>query len=117
MPESFIKFKAVVLKNNCPQCYSKDGLRLTFKQKVVETPFYKSITSEIHDKLSCKVCNSTIYPIDWTDDIERVVAYQRKAFTPKKPLTSIKSKTWLLVGAALLLIGSLLFWFTAANYK
>jgi len=110
MPDKFISFKAVVLKNNCPQCYSKDGLRLTFKQKVVETSFYKSITSEIQDKLTCNTCNSTIYPVQWTDDIERVVAYQRKAFSPKKPKTLIKNRTWLIVGIAILVIVAVIFW-------
>ncbi len=103
MPEKFIAFKALVLKNNCPQCYSKDGLRLTFKQKVVETALYKSVTSEIQNELACETCNSIIYPVQWTDDIERVVDYQKKAFTPKKPSTYLKKATWIGVVAVILI--------------
>ncbi|NJX15342.1 hypothetical protein [Tamlana crocina] len=109
MPEKFIEFKALVLKNNCPQCYSTDGLRLTFKQKIVETALYKSITSEIQDKLACETCNSIIYPVQWTDDIERVVEYQKKAFTPKKPSTYLKKATWLIIVAVILAVIAILF--------
>ncbi len=109
MPEKFIEFKALVLKNNCPQCYSTDGLRLTFKQKVVETALYKSITSEIQDELACKTCNSIIYPVQWTDDIERVVDYQKKALSPKKPSTYLKKATWLIIAAVILAIIAILF--------
>ncbi|XCF06813.1 hypothetical protein ABI125_02875 [Tamlana crocina] len=108
MPEKFIEFKALVLKNNCPQCYSKDGLRLTFKQKIVETGLYKSITSEIQDELACETCNSIIYPVQWTDDIERVVDYQKKAFSPKKPSTYLKKATWLIIAAVILAVVAIL---------
>mgnify|MGYP000076591851 CR=1 FL=1 len=72
MSEKFITIKEVALNNNCPECYSKDGLRLTFKQKFLETNFYKSITKEVSHSIACKTCNNTIYPVQWTDDIERV---------------------------------------------
>ncbi|MFL1010871.1 hypothetical protein [Flavisericum labens] len=97
MPEKFIDFKALVLKNNCPECYSNDGLRLKFSQKIIETTFYKSITSEIEHELTCENCNSIIYPVQWTDDIEQVVDYQKKAFTPKKTSTYLKSMFWLII--------------------
>ncbi|MEL0454985.1 hypothetical protein WJN01_02005 [Flavobacteriaceae bacterium SZ-1-7] len=109
MPEKFIDSKEVILKNNCPQCYGTDGLRLTFKQKIVETSFYKSITSEINQELACKKCNSIIYPVQWTDDIERVVAYQNKAFTPKKASTYLKKTSWIAIGLAIALTALLIF--------
>ena len=101
MLEKFIDSNKVVLKNNCPQCYSTDGLRLTFRQKIVETSFYKSITSEINQELACKKCDSIIYPVQWTDDIEQVVAYQKKAFRPKKSSTYLKKTSWIVIGMAL----------------
>ncbi|WP_370477698.1 hypothetical protein [Tamlana flava] len=101
MPEKFIDSKEVILKNNCPQCYSTDGLRLIFKQKIVETNFHKSITSEINQELACKKCNCIIYPVQWTDDIERVVAYQNKVFTPKKASTYLKKMSWIVIGIAI----------------
>ncbi|UKM65881.1 hypothetical protein GSB9_02452 [Flavobacteriaceae bacterium GSB9] len=103
MTEKFIDHKAVILKNNCPQCYSNDGLRLSFKQRVVETALYKSITPEIQHELACKTCNSIIYPVQWTDDIERVVAYQKRAFTPQKTSTHFKKTMWLVIAVTVLL--------------
>lgn len=40
MVKKLINIKDVPLKNNCPECFSKEGLRLAFKQKIKETKFY-----------------------------------------------------------------------------
>jgi len=97
MAEKLIKIKEVNLNNNCPECYSTNGLQLTFKQKFKETNLYKSVTAETAQEIECKTCNTIIYPVMWTDDIERVFNYQQKAFTPKKPSTQLKKKAWLLI--------------------
>ncbi|WP_027138312.1 hypothetical protein [Gaetbulibacter saemankumensis] len=104
MSEKFVKIKEVPLNNNCPECYNNKGLTLSFNQKFVETKYYKSITSEIQTTLICKTCNNTIYPVQWTEDIEQVFEYQQRAFTPKKPSTFIKQTTWILIIAATILI-------------
>ena len=104
MGESHIKVKEVTLNNNCPECYGKGGLILTFRQKVKETKFYKSITSEIKQDIYCKTCNSIIYPVQWTDDIEPVVEYQQKAFKPMASSTYIKKTSWIVIIAIALLI-------------
>ena len=104
MEEKFITIKEVVLNNNCPECYNNSGLHLTFKQKFVETKFYKSITKENTHQLECHNCNTSIYPISWTEDIERVFNYHQKAFTPKKPSTKLKKSAWFLIIGALILI-------------
>ena len=111
MAEKFITIKEVALKNNCPECYSNDGLHLTFKQKFKESNFYKSITQETKHILNCKTCNTTIYPVSWTEDIERVVNYHQRAFLPKKDTFKLKKKAWLLIGitVALLIAGVTLF--------
>lgn len=97
MSKRFIAIKEFTLNNNCPECYSKDGLRLTFKQKFIETKFYKSITKDIKNNIVCKTCNSTIYPVQWTDDIERVFEYHQKAFIPKKASTYLKKLSWIVI--------------------
>ncbi|GAA3595739.1 hypothetical protein Q4Q39_07660 [Flavivirga amylovorans] len=94
MSKKLVTIKEVVLTNNCPECYSKEGLRLYFKQKVIDTKFYKSITSKISHEIVCKTCNTIIYPVKWTDDIERVFEYQKKAFIPKKASTYLKKTLW-----------------------
>lgn len=107
MSDKFILIKEVELKNNCPECFSKEGLRLAFKQRFIETKFYKSITGEIKHDITCKTCKSDIYPVQWTDDIERVVEYQKKAFTPKKASSYLKKASWVIVvtiGIAILAI-------------
>jgi hypothetical protein len=104
MAEKLITIKEVNLNNNCPECYSTNGLQLTFKQKFKETNLYKSITNETAQEIECKTCNTIIYPVMWTDDIERVFNYQQKAFTPKKPSVKLKKKAWLLIGILGILI-------------
>ncbi|TXE09593.1 hypothetical protein FUA26_08880 [Seonamhaeicola algicola] len=104
MKESFINLKEVALKNNCPECYNNDGLRLTFTQKFVETRFYKSITNQIDHVLECKVCKTTIYPVQWTDDIDRVFEYQQKAIKPKKASKYFKKTFWAVILLCVLLI-------------
>lgn len=104
MPEKFITIKEVALKNNCPECYNNEGLHLTFKQKFIESNFYKSITSETNHILHCKTCNTTIYPVSWTEDIERVVNYHQRAFVPKKASLKLNKKAWILISVALLVL-------------
>ena len=109
MAEKLIDVKEVTLNNNCPECYSKNGLHLIFKQKIKETQFYKSITSEISHEITCENCNSVIYPVQWTDDIDRVFEYQKKALTPKKDSTYLKKTSWIAISAFFVLIALVVF--------
>ena len=113
MAEKFITIKEVALKNNCPECYSNDGLHLTFKQKFIESNFYKSITKETKHILNCKTCNTIIYPVSWNDDIERVVNYHQRGFVPKKASLKLNKKAWLLIGITIVILvtGVVLFFF------
>jgi len=98
MSEKLITVKAVSLNNNCPECFSKEGLELTFKQKFIETKLSKSVTQDITTEMACNVCNTAIYPVNWTEDIERVYDYQMKAFTPKKASKKYKTLFWIIIG-------------------
>lgn len=97
MKEEFLTINKFSLNNNCPECYSQDGLLLVFKQKVKENKLYRAITPEITHNINCKTCNTTIYPVQWTDDIERVFNYHQKAITPKKTTTKYKRTFWLII--------------------
>ena len=97
MKEKLVKIKTVQLNNNCPECYSNKGLELTFNQKYKETPFIKSMTKEVVNELSCKNCNTLIYPSRWNDDIDRVVDYQKKAFKPNPSTYKLKHLSWILL--------------------
>jgi hypothetical protein len=103
MTEKQIPIKEVRLNNNCPVCYSKKGLILTFKQTIVENSFYKSITSDITNTIECDRCKTTIYPVQWTDEIERVFEYHQKTVVPKKTSTYLKKKGWIIIVAVVLI--------------
>ncbi|WP_452224900.1 hypothetical protein [Lacinutrix chionoecetis] len=98
MSEKLITVKEVALNNNCPECFSKEGLKLTFKQKFLETSFFKSVTQDIATQMHCDNCNTAIFPVQWTEDIERVYTYQMKAFEPKKASKKYKPLFWVIIG-------------------
>mgnify|MGYP003108909603 FL=1 len=98
MEDRFITIKEVAINNNCPECYNTNGLHFTFKQKFVETRFYKSLTTETAQELFCKTCESVIYPVNWSDDIDRVFKYQQRAFTPKNASFKLKKTAWIAIG-------------------
>ncbi|SRR5690554_538602 len=66
------------LKNNCPICFGTEGLEFTFTQDEKETVFFRKPASEINEVLFCNGCNNHIYPVNWTEDIERVFDYNKK---------------------------------------
>ena len=103
MAEKQITIKEAKLNNNCPVCYSKKGLRLSFRQKIVETKLYKSITPEITNDIECRNCRTIIYPVQWTDDLERVFEYHKKTIVPKKTSTYLKKGAWIIIMATILI--------------
>lgn len=104
MDAQYITIKTVPLNNNCPECYSREGLQLTFKQRFKETQLYKSLTAETKKELHCDICKTQVFPVEWTDDIERVVDYQQKAFKPKATTFKLKRLAWILIIAIDLII-------------
>ncbi|MEJ4089162.1 hypothetical protein [Galbibacter orientalis] len=82
------EIKEASLTNNCPECFSNQGLLLTFYQKHIESAWYINATKEITDKIVCGNCNTTIYPVRWTEDIERVREFYAK--TVENPKTYFK---------------------------
>ncbi|MFC4723142.1 hypothetical protein ACFO5O_12470 [Geojedonia litorea] len=110
MENQFFTLKEVNINNHCPECYSREGLQLTFKQKFIETKLYKAITSHTNCLLICNICESPIFPVRWTDDIEQVVKYHHRAIKPKPNSIKFKKVTWLLIGlVAVIVIGTILF--------
>ena len=106
----FFTLKEARIGNNCPECYSNDSLELTFKQKLIETKLYKAITDETACQLLCLNCDVQIFPIRWTDDIERVVDYHKRGLKIKPKSTKLKSIAWgLIIFSVVVLIAMLLF--------
>ncbi|TPN87556.1 hypothetical protein [Aquimarina algicola] len=80
----YIILKETPLTNNCPECYSKDGMVLSFKQKRSKSRFLIKTDKKIVESIQCHKCESTIFPGQWTLDIERVYDYHKKTIT-KEP--------------------------------
>ncbi|MTE26282.1 hypothetical protein [Winogradskyella ouciana] len=100
----FFTLKEARLNNNCPECYSNDGLEITFKQKFKENAFYKAITTETSHEMHCNNCNTAIFPVRWTDDIERVVEYQQRAVQPKSKSIKLKPLAWVIIVLDILIL-------------
>jgi len=110
MIDKSIVLKEVQLNNHCPECYSKEDLMLTFKQRFVENRFFKAFTEHITHSLSCRKCNSEIFPVRWTDDIEQVVEYHIRGTNPKPKSLKLKKTAWVLIlTIVIIFLGILLF--------
>jgi hypothetical protein len=93
------------LTNNCPECFGQD-LTLRFYQKHISSLFYRSITSEVKQELQCNTCHTLLYPVTWTEDIERSVEYYQKAVTPEPTRIRFKPIFWILVLVVILLVAA-----------
>lgn len=105
MKTTFKKYSEAKLKNNCPECYSTDGLTLSFAQKHQENKFFDRSSNEVQSTMLCTKCGTTIYPARWTEDIERVYEYNRKLAIPPKPYLKVKTLSIILL-IAVVLVGA-----------
>jgi len=80
--EELVIIKEASLTNNCPECFNQD-MTLSFYQKHLLSRFYNRTTSEISHTISCNKCNSKVYPVLWTEDIERSFEYFQKMVSPE----------------------------------
>lgn len=83
MKEKRIAIQEAGLTNNCPECFNQD-LTLTFYQKHSYTKLYHRTTPEVTHEIQCNKCHSIIYPVKWTEDIERSFDYYRKLVSPNR---------------------------------
>ena len=97
MNEKLVLIKTVSLNNNCPECYNNKGLELSFKQKLKESVFVKSVTNKVVSELTCKNCNTAIYPSRWNNDIDRVVNYHKKSLRPNPRSYKLTQMSWLIL--------------------
>lgn len=97
------------LKNNCPTCFGTDGLEFTFTQEEKETPLFKKPALQINETLYCKTCNNAIYPVNWTEDIERVFDYNKKIAETHKKYLMVKPLFYILIVLAIVLVAALIY--------
>ncbi|MDX1463190.1 MAG: hypothetical protein R3359_09045 [Marinirhabdus sp.] len=99
------------LNNNCPTCYKKDGLEFTFTQEKTSTNFYEKAGKSVDSSLYCHSCNSAIFPVNWTEDIERVYEYHYKMAQPMSTSTKIKPLGYLLIIIPIALVAAVIYYF------
>lgn len=97
------------LKNNCPTCFGDDGLEFTFTQEEKETAFFKKPAPEIANTLYCHTCKNNIYPINWTEDIERVFDYNQKIAETHKQYLKVKPLFYILIVVAIVLAAAVVY--------
>ena len=78
------------LNNNCPECYATDGLEISFVQEEVENRFYSKTHKKVSETLYCSGCSNIIYPVNWSEDIDRVYQYHKKQAVPKSSQVRLK---------------------------
>ncbi len=81
--EKLIVIQEAALTNNCPECFNQD-LTLTFFQKHKYGRLFHRTTGEVTHQMQCNKCDSIIYPVNWTDDIERSFEYYQKMVKPNR---------------------------------
>ncbi len=104
--EEQIIIKEAILTNNCPECFNQE-MKLTFFQKHLVSKFYHRTTNEVSQEIRCNKCKSLIYPVQWTDDIERSFEYFQKMTSPEPRSFRFSKLSYVLFVLFLLLIGSI----------
>ncbi len=97
------------LKNNCPTCFGPDGLEFTFSQEEKETAFFRQPEKEIKSRLYCHTCHNEIYPVNWTEDIERVFDYNKKIAETYRKYLKVKPLFYILTVVAIVLAAAVVY--------
>jgi len=97
------------LNNNCPTCYTTAGLEITFAQNVTETRFHSKAEKTIIETIYCHTCKNVIYPVNWTDDLERIYEYHKKQVVPKKSFLKVKPIVYLLILVAIIIVTGIIY--------
>ncbi len=105
MKTEFIILKEAALTNNCPECYSNDGMVLSFKQEKLKSKLIVKTKKEIIESIECGKCETKIYPGQWTIDIERVYDYHKKTIKSKPSSVKFTGLFYTIIALILVLIG------------
>ena len=108
--------KEADLTNNCPACFNQE-LKLTFYQKHLISRFYNKTTTEVSHEIRCLTCGSVIYPVSWTEDIERSFEYFQKLTEPAPRSIKFTRLTFGLIGILLIVSGALAYLYYSGILK
>lgn len=95
-------FKEATLSSNCPECFANNSLRFTVFQKEVETMWYYHLTRELSEDMVCKKCQTPIYPIRYTDNIEQIKAFYLKTMGVPPKKFRLKALSYITAGIVLI---------------
>ncbi len=96
-------------KNNCPTCFGTEGLEFTFTQEEKDGAFFTKPTKQIDEALYCHNCKNMIYPVNWTEDIERVYEYNKKLAETQRQFLKVKPLFYIVILAAIIVVAALVF--------
>ncbi|MDY8135015.1 hypothetical protein [Aquimarina sp. 2201CG5-10] len=105
MKTEYIILKEATLNNNCPECYSTESIKLSFKQRRLTSKLVIKTKGTIIESMNCAKCENQIFPGQWTKDIERVYEYHKKTITPKSSSIRFTGLFYSLIALIILFIG------------
>jgi len=108
--EKLIVLKEAEITNNCPECFNQD-MKLTFYQKHLFGRLYHRITTTVTHQIKCNKCESIIYPVKWTEDIERIFEYYQKMVNPEKASIKFTALFYILILSPFIIAGILYYLF------
>ncbi len=100
--------KEASMTNNCPECFNQD-MTLFFYQRHLFSKLYHRTTSEVKYEIHCNKCGSLIYPVKWTEDIERIFEYYQKTVEPQKAKIRFTPLFYGLIIGLLLVVAGLIY--------
>ncbi len=109
--KKLLVLKEANIKNNCPECFHNE-LSVTFYQKQNFGKLIHKTTSEISSEIVCIKCHSIIYPVKWTDDIERSYNYYQKLVKPLKSKLRFTSLFYILLFLLVAIVSIAVYLFT-----
>ena len=92
------------LKTNCPECYTTEGLTLEFYQTYIDSYWYKRFLNQLSSKMHYTKCETEIFPVSWTPDIERLFEYHKKGTKMRSSRHHWKTITYIVVLAVVALL-------------
>ena len=113
--EKLVTIKQANLTNNCPECFNQD-LKLSFFQKHRFGKLSHRTTNEVTHQMVCNTCKSTIYPVKWTDDIERTFKYYQKMVVPEPSSLQFTSLFYILLLLLIAVVAGGIFIFFQENF-
>ncbi len=104
MKTEYIILKEATLTNNCPECYSTDGMTLAFKQEKLRSKLLIKTNKNVIESIHCGKCETQIFAGQWTKDIERVYEYHKKTISSKPSSIRFTGLFYVLLFLLLLLV-------------